>query len=89
MGGYKLRKLFVVVFVLALVNVPTARAEVASLAFASNADNLTSGTVDTARLPVGSAENTVAAGDDVRFDTIAYGRPTGDVDSSRVLIWVE
>ncbi len=68
---------------------PMAFADIASADFASNADNLSSGTVDVARLPVGAATDTIAAGDDVRFDSIAYGRPTTTVDNTRVLVWVE
>ena len=64
-------------------------AAVVSANYAQNASHLTSGTVNVARLPVGESTNTVAAGDDVRFDSIAYGRPTTTVDNTRVLVWVE
>ena len=29
------------------------------------------------------------AGNNVRFNSVPYGRPTDSVDSSRVLVWVE
>lgn len=66
-----------------------AFADIASAAYASDADNLTAGTVDVQRLPVGNTATTVAAGNDVRFNSVPYGRPTDSVDSSRVLVWVE
>ena len=55
----------------------------------TNAANITSGTVDTARLNVGTTENTVAAGNDVRFNTIPASRPTGTPPAGQVFIWVE
>lgn len=55
----------------------------------TNADNLTSGTVSFARLPVGTSENTVAAGDDVRFNTIATAQPNGTPPSGSVFVWFE
>ena len=66
-----------------------AFADIASAAYASDADNLTAGTVDVQRLPVGDSATTVAAGNDVRFNSLPYGRPTDLVDNSRVLVWVE
>lgn len=52
-----------------------------------NADNITSGTLDTARLSVGTAENTVAAGNDGRFDTIPTTAPAGTPQAGRAFIW--
>lgn len=53
----------------------------------TNADNLASGTVSYGLLPVGDADSTIAAGDDVRFDTISTVAPTGTPPSGRVYIW--
>ena len=53
----------------------------------TNATNLTSGTVAYGRLPVGVVANTVAAGDDVRFNTIPTTAPTGTPPSGQVYIW--
>lgn len=55
----------------------------------TDANNLTSGTVPFDRLPVGTSRDTVAAGDDVRFDTIATGRPSGTPPAGSVFVWVE
>ncbi len=52
-----------------------------------NADNITSGTLDTARLSVGTAANTVAAGNDGRFDTIPTTAPAGTPEAGRAFIW--
>lgn len=52
-----------------------------------NADNITSGTLDTARLSVGTAANTVAAGNDGRFDTIPTTAPAGTPETGRAFIW--
>ncbi|MDW3024793.1 MAG: hypothetical protein R8N50_03875 [Alphaproteobacteria bacterium] len=53
----------------------------------TNADNLSSGTVSYERLPVGSKEQTVAAGNDVRFDTIPTVAPSGTPPEGQVFIW--
>lgn len=53
----------------------------------TNANNLTSGTVSYARLPVGSAANTVAAGDDARFNTIPTSQPSGTPPAGHVFVW--
>lgn len=65
------------------------RFEIASAGFASDANNLSTGTVNIARLPIGKTSTTVASGDDVRFNSISRGRPEGTVDNTRVLVWVE
>lgn len=53
----------------------------------SNASNLTSGTVDVARLPVGTTTGTVASGGDTRFDTLPTTTPTGTPPAGRVYVW--
>jgi hypothetical protein len=53
----------------------------------TNASNLTSGTVAYGRLPVGTAASTVAAGNDVRFNTIPTTQPSGTPPSGQVYIW--
>ncbi len=53
----------------------------------TNATNLATGTVDVARLPVGTAANTVAAGDDTRFDTIATQSPGATPPVGRAFMW--
>jgi len=55
----------------------------------TNADNLTSGTVNVARLPVGNAADTVAPGNDTRFDTISTTEPAGTPPDGRVYVWFE
>lgn len=55
----------------------------------TNASNLTSGTVAYGRLPVGTTANTIAAGDDSRFNTIPTSAPSGAAPSGRVFIWFE
>ncbi|MCL2748458.1 MAG: hypothetical protein FWE50_00055 [Alphaproteobacteria bacterium] len=54
-----------------------------------NANNITSGTVAYARLPVGNAVSTIAAGNDTRFDTIPTTAPQGSPAVGRALIWIE
>ncbi|MBQ8294364.1 MAG: hypothetical protein IJX89_03195 [Alphaproteobacteria bacterium] len=66
-----------------------ATAEIASTKYASDATNISSGTVDVNRLPIGTTEKTVAAGDDVRFDSIPTSQPTASPDETRALIWIE
>lgn len=53
----------------------------------TNAANLTTGTVNVERLPVGTAANTVAAGDDTRFDTIATQSPEATPPVGRAFLW--
>ena len=53
----------------------------------TNASNLTSGTVDVARLPVGTTSTTVAAGNDSRFDTISTTQPSGTPPTGTVFVW--
>ncbi|MBQ7055314.1 MAG: hypothetical protein IJN91_00050 [Alphaproteobacteria bacterium] len=55
----------------------------------TNANNITSGTVAVGRLPVGTVQNTVAAGNDARFNTIATVQPTGTPPSGHAFIWFE
>ena len=84
-----LRTRFLVSVLCGILLCVPAWSDIASVDFASDANNLTSGTVSAQRLPVGTSAQTVAAGDDIRFDSIAYGRPSENVDSTRVLVWVE
>lgn len=55
----------------------------------TNASNLTSGTVDAARLPTGTTANTVATGNDARFDTIPTSAPSGTLQPGRAFIWLQ
>ena len=77
-------------FIVALVFPASADVkQVASVDYASNASNLSTGTVSVSRLPVGTTSTTGAAGNDVRFDSLPIGRPDVSAGSSRVLVWVE
>ena len=53
----------------------------------TNAANITSGTMDVARLPVGTTSTTVAVGDDVRFNTVSTTQPSGTPPTGQVFIW--
>ena len=55
----------------------------------TNAENITSGKLNTERLSVGTATGTVAAGDDARFNTIATYRPSGIPPAGMVWVWFE
>ena len=55
----------------------------------TNAANISSGTLDVGRLPVGTTSTTVAAGDDVRFNTVSTTQPSGTPPSGTVFIWFE
>lgn len=66
-----------------------AMADIASTTYASSADNITHGTLSAEHLPIGDVADTVASGDDVRFETVSIGRPDTDAPSDRALIWIE
>ena len=53
----------------------------------TNAANITSGTMDVARLPVGTTSTTVAAGNDARFDSVPTTQPSGTPPTGRVWVW--
>ena len=53
------------------------------------AENITSGQLATEHLYVGREADTVAAGDDGRFDTMVIGQPEKEAEEGRVLVWVE
>lgn len=53
----------------------------------TNADNLVSGTVNIARLPVGMTDGMVASGGDTRFDTLSTSEPAGTPPTGRVYVW--
>ena len=53
----------------------------------TNASNLSSGTVNVSRLPVGTTSTTVAAGDDARFDSVPTSQPAGTPPTGRVWVW--
>ena len=55
----------------------------------TNASNISSGTLDVARLPVGTTSTTVAAGNDARFNTIATSQPSGTPPTGTVFIWFD
>ena len=55
----------------------------------TNASNITSGTLSTDRLHVGTTSGTVASGDDARFFGVPRGRPTGDAPEGMVWMWFE
>ena len=60
-----------------------------SVEYVEDAGHIKKGTLDTARLNVGTAANSVAAGNDTRFETISVGKPDMMVPDGRALIWVE
>lgn len=53
----------------------------------TNADNITDGELGYDRLPVGTTENTIAAGDDPRFYAIPTSQPTVAAPEGMVLVW--
>lgn len=53
----------------------------------TNAANISSGTMDVARLPVGTTSTTVAAGNDGRFDSVSTTQPSGTPPTGRVWVW--
>lgn len=53
----------------------------------TNAANITSGTLDVARIPVGTTNTTVASGSDTRFDSIPSTAPGDTPPDGRVYIW--
>lgn len=53
----------------------------------TNADNITSGTVSTDRLPIGTTANTVASGDDARFYAVPRTLPNGEPPAGAVWMW--
>lgn len=55
----------------------------------THAENIQYGQLATEHLYVGREANTVAAGDDGRFDTMVIGQPTKEAEEGRVLVWVE
>ena len=55
----------------------------------TNASNLTSGTVNISRLPVGTTSTTVAAGNDARFNTVSTTQPSGTPPSGYVYMWFD
>lgn len=55
----------------------------------TDADNITSGTLATERLKVGTTAGTVAAGDDARFYTIPTTQPTGNPPAGSVFVWFD
>lgn len=59
-------------------------------AYVNNANNLTSGVISVERLPVGTEDGKVAAGNDVRFDTVRIGQPDEIKNiEGRALVWIE
>ena len=55
----------------------------------TNAANITSGTLSTSRLSVGTVSGTVAAGNDARFYGVPRGQPTGEAPAGMVWMWFE
>jgi len=55
----------------------------------TNAGNITSGTLSTSRLSVGTESGTVAAGNDVRFNAVSTTQPAGTPPTGMVWIWFE
>ena len=55
----------------------------------TDAANISTGTLGYARLPVGTAASTVAAGDDARFNTVATSQPSGTPPTGTVFVWFE
>ena len=92
----KVKNLFVVFSMFVMFCVAATAAEVSSVKYVddnfnrtTDAANLTSGTVNINRLPVGKTSSTVASGADTRFDTVSVGQPSTSAASGRTLIWVE
>ena len=77
------------IFVFCCLMPGLANADIASTNFAKNAENITAGTLKTERLLVGSETGTVAAGNDVRFETISVGKPNVSTGENRAVIWIE
>ncbi|MDR1337524.1 MAG: hypothetical protein LBJ73_00665 [Rickettsiales bacterium] len=55
----------------------------------TNAANITAGILDAARIPIGTNENTVLAGDDARFDTVELAEPWRLPADGRDKVWYE
>ena len=55
----------------------------------TNAANITSGTLSTSRLAVGTVSGTVAAGNDARFYGVPRGQPSGTAPAGMVWMWFE
>ena len=55
----------------------------------TNAENITSGKLNTERLSVGTTTGTVAAGDDARFYGIPTAKPAVTVPGDMALVWFE
>ena len=55
----------------------------------TNAANITSGTLSTSRLSVGTVSGTVAAGNDARFYGVPRGQPSGTAPAGMVWMWFE
>lgn len=55
----------------------------------TNAANITSGTLSTSRLSVGTVSGTVAAGNDARFNAVSTTQPAGTPPTGMVWIWFE
>lgn len=67
-----------------------AQTGVPTVSYVSNASNLTKGTVSVERLPVGKDAQSVAAGNDNRFDSVPLGKPeNAQVAEGRALMWIE
>ncbi len=66
-----------------------ALAGLPSVGYVEDAVHIKKGKLDTARLNIGTAQNTVAAGNDTRFETVSVGKPDIMVPDGRALIWVE
>ena len=69
--------------------ISSANANIASTQYAQDASNISSGTLGYARLPVGTTTNTVAAGNDVRFNTISTAQPSGSLPTGTAFMWFE
>lgn len=67
-----------------------AEPSVPTKSYVNNANNLTTGTVNIERLPVGEGADKVAAGNDKRFDSVPLSKPSeATVGEGRALIWIE
>ncbi len=75
------------------VNTPchaNKKVSLASISYVNDAGNIKTGTITPTVLPIGTQENTIAAGNDTRFDTLPIGRPeTTNTPNDRVLVWIE
>lgn len=55
----------------------------------TDASNISTGTLNIGRIPVGTTSTTVAVGNDARFDTISTTQPSGTPPTGTVFVWFD